>query len=215
MITRLVLVVCLVFSVKAFADKGATDERTGAWLGTFTNKKLNENYSFWAETQLRYGLDIGRTRQILYRTGILQKISEKHQFGYLYAYIQSATLNEHRFAFQHVQKYGEVSDYSLSHRVRFEARFLEDNDDDAGRFRYLFRANQSDKTNNVVFWNEVFINLTTDSWNGEQAFDRNRLFLGLRRKFFDSNIEFGYLNQYIPRYNRDISEHLFVIYFFL
>ena len=65
-----------------------------------------------------------------------------------------------------------------------------------------------------VSWNEVFLNLSDDGFSGNRFFDRNRFFLGLRKDFYDSFIEFGYLNQYATRSSGDLMEHLGVLYVF-
>lgn len=188
----------------------AANNRDGIWFGTFANKTLTENYSYWIETQVRYGSDTGETRQILYRTGVLQKLNEVHGLGYLYGYIQTGITREHRLALQHSQKYGNWCMFSFSHRARLEARFLEDNHKDAGRFRYLLRADQTGfNTYGLVIWDEVFINTNSTDWNGNQSFDRNRFFIGMKRMFLESNkLEFGYLNQYTPLDSGDTSEHI-------
>lgn len=197
----------------------AAEDQKGMWLGTFANKKLTENYSFWIETQLRYNLDEGNAAQVLYRTGVLQKLNERQGLGYLYAFIQSGLNKEHRFTLQHTQSYGNLSNYKFSHRVRVETRHLEETTESfeaAGRLRYLLRAEQRDDKNYaLVVWDEVFINLNETSWNGHDTQDRNRFFIGVKQEFFASNrLELGYLNQFIPRESGDISEHIATVYLF-
>jgi hypothetical protein len=186
------------------------------WLGTFSNKKLTDVFSYWIETQVRYNMNQGSTGQLLYRTGVLQKLNDKQGLGYLYAHIQSGSNKEHRFTLQHTQNYGNFAGFKLSHRARLEARFLEDIDEDGSRFRYLLRADQLNfKKYGLVLWNELFVNLNKTQWNGNDSMDRNRLFIGVKKKIFDSNrIEFGYLNQYVPRDSGDSSEHVLTLYLF-
>lgn len=206
--------ILLIFCLISFAH--AAEDRDGFWFGTFTNKQLNDDYSYWAEAQLRYDLDVGRTRQFLYRTGVIKKITENQSMAVLYAYIQSLGSKEHRWALQHVAKYGKWLGLDYSHRMRYEYRNLEDFGEDATRFRYLLRSEQNtDGKFDLVIWNELFVNLQERSWNGDQAIDRNRVFLGFKHKAFENNrVEFGYLNQYVPRDGGDISEHLLVGYLF-
>ena len=198
------------FSFCHFAN--ASETKSSSWLGTFANKKIGGDFSFWMETQVRYNFDLGGTGQILYRTGILQKLTEKQGLGYLYAYIQSSSLKEHRFALQHTL----TMNSSFSHRVRLEGRFMEDDLENAGRFRYLLRYDRplSDKKRLAV-WDEAFINLNETSWNGDRSFDRNRFFLGLRFKFQELDLEVGYHYQFVPRDSWDINEHVAVAYFFI
>ena len=188
----------------------ATHNRAASWFGTFAQKDITDNFLIWAETQFRYNLELGKNQQILYRPGILHKINEHHQLGYLFAYIQSDSLKEHRFALQHIQKYGNFFNADFSARSRLEARFIEDNSDDAARFRYLLRAEGSC----WVTWEEIFLNLTDDNWTGNRVVDRNRFFLGLKHFVSDIRVEYGYLNQYIPRATNDVMEHIFTVYLF-
>lgn len=192
----------------------ATSKNSG-WLGTFSKKEITENYKAWVEAQMRYGFDQGGANQILYRTGLLYDLSPRHEFGFLYAFIQTGLQKEHRFTVQHSQKYGEWLSLNFSHRMRLEARFLEDNDDDAGRFRYLIRGEgELQSTPSFVLWNEVFVNTSVDSWTGDYTLDRNRLFVGFKIKVFNSRTEIGYLNQFVRRRSGDVSEHVATMYWF-
>ena len=164
---------------------------------------------------MRYGFDQGGANQILYRTGLLYGTSSAGEFGLLYGYIQSGLQKEHRFALQHSMSYGHWLSLKFSHRIRLEARFLEDSSDDAGRFRYLVRGEGGlSPMPSLVFWNEIFLNTTRDSWTGDEAIDRNRFFIGTKVKIFNCRSEIGYLNQYVPRETGDISEHIATVYWF-
>ena len=202
-----------------FSSSLAAKNQNGTWLGTFSKKQLSETYSYWIETQVRYNTDLGNTSQILYRTGLLQKVSQSEGVGYLYGYIQSGNTREHRFTVQHTQKYGQAVGLSFSHRARFESRYLEKTTqtyETAGRFRYLLRAEQDESSGyNLVLWDEIFLNLNETEWNGDQTNDRNRFFIGFKRKFLESNrVEFGYLNQFVARESGGISEHIATLYVF-
>ena len=194
----------------------AAENQYGEWFGTFTKKSLSERLSFWSETQLRYSYSDGAMAQVLVRMGILDQINPTHELGYLYGFIQSGSSKEHRLALQHSMTYLSSGDSKLSHRIRLEARFIEDIPSDASRFRYLLRFQKNNFLSdfNGVFWNELFINTQNVSWNGNQSFDRNRLFLGLNKKIGETKYEFGYLNQYVERDTSEVAEHLVVLYMF-
>lgn len=195
----------------------AVESRGGAWLGTFTDTSISKSFSVWAETQLRYSFYIGGMGQTLYRLGFLQKnLGEKHQLGYLYAFIQTSIIKEHRFTFQHVMKYGKFIGQSFAHRMRIEGRFPEKVIKNSVRLRYLIRADQqTDSKFKFVFWDELFINLTREFWTGNRSINANRLFVGLKRGIGEGNrVEFGYLNQFIPRNKIKVMQHLFVFYYF-
>ena len=207
----------LILSLLLIQSAFATTNREGFWYGTFANKSLTDKFSYWIEGQLRYRVDQGQVGQFLYRTGLIQKLNSNHSLAYLYAHIRSRGFYEHRLALQHGMKYGSLLNHKFSHRVRFEFRDLEDNDKNATRFRYLLRADQNKEQGfSLVVWDEVFINTTKTTWNGNDSMDRNRFFLGFKYPFLSKNrMEFGYLNQYIPRDSGDISEHLLVAYLFI
>lgn len=199
------------FSFNIYAE---TSKNSG-WIGTFSKKEVSKNYSSWIEAQLRYGLDQGGVDQILYRTGVLYRLSQNQEIGILYAFIQAGIQKEHRFTLQHSQKYGRLLSLNFSHRARLEGRFLEDSGDDAGRLRFLIRGEEElSPSPSFVIWDEVFINTTSDSWTGDYALNRNRLFVGIKVKIFDSRSEVGYLNQYVRRNSGDVSEHIATIYWF-
>jgi len=194
----------------------AAENKYGEWFGTFTKKNLSDRLSLWSETQLRYSYSDGAMAQVLVRMGLLDQVNPNHELGYLYGFIQSGHSKEHRLALQHSMTYLSSSETKLSHRIRLEARFIEDISSDASRFRYLLRFQKNNFLSdfNGVIWNELFINTQKVSWNGNQSFDRNRLFLGLNKKIGETKYEFGYLNQYVSRDSRDIIEHLAVLYLF-
>lgn len=106
---KLFIFVFTFLSNSAFAH----ENNKGSWLGTFAHKKLTETFNYWIETQVRYNLDLGNTAQVLYRTGVLQKISATQGLGYLYAFIQSGNAKEHRLTLQHTQNYGNFSEAKL------------------------------------------------------------------------------------------------------
>lgn len=209
---KIVIVLIAFLSLNAFS---AQDE-SRFWFGTFSNTQLSQRFSFWVEAQLRYDLDDGQTNQFLYRTGLLQKKSETTSYGYLYGFITNNVINEHRLAFQHVQKYGSFSNYNLSHRLRLEHRMFENIDESINRFRYLLRAQQESKSKlGLVVWDELFVNLQESDLSGDTYFDRNRFFIGFSKKHHNARMEFGYLNQFVPRDNQDLSEHVLVLYIFI
>jgi hypothetical protein len=212
-----VILFLLVWQVMSF--KGyAVESKGGSWVGTFTNTSISKVFSLWAESQLRFTFNTNGVSQLLYRFGLEQQnLSENHKLAYLYAFIRTSPFKEHRFALQHIMKYGKFIGLSFSHRVRLEGRFLEGDFENSARFRYFLRGDQAFGKGKFgfVFWNEFFLNLTREKWTGDKTFDQNRLFLGIKNKVFDNNrFELGYLNQYIPRKSINVMQHLVVLYYF-
>lgn len=195
----------------------AAEDTNDLWYGFFNKKTLNSSYAWWTEAQLRYDLDDSTTQQTLFRTGLLKELRAKTEIGFLYAFIQSESNKEHRFALQHVQKYAELMRMNMSHRIRLEVRTIENSTNLPERFRYLLRLQQDTESKwNFVVWDEVFINLSQDEASQIETIERNRLFLGYRfSKLKDLKLELGYLNQYVPRKNKNLMEHILALYIFM
>ncbi len=207
------LFIALGIVVPCFAD--STDHVAGAWFGTFIKKPVVNNYYLWAETQLRHDLEAGSVQQVLYRGGVLRKVTEEHEVGLLYLFAQSDNIKEHRLTLQHASKYGEFLSGNFSARTRFEARKLEDNSNEAFRLRYLLRYDTKTFDNyNPIVWNEVFLNLNREEWTGDRFYERNRFFLGSNIEFESLRFEIGYLNQHVPRTKLTKMEHLITVYLF-
>ncbi|WP_452220085.1 DUF2490 domain-containing protein [Lacinutrix salivirga] len=191
----------------------AQDSNLGNWLIYIGNKKLNKKWNIHNEVQYRNYDAVGDLEQLLLRTGLgytfnNQKNNVLLGYGYILSenYIgdsdQKFSVNEHRIfqQFTSKQKIGKVG---LSHRYRFEQRFVED--DFRMRFRYFLSFNvplqYKEDGNNPLYlsaYNEIFLN--TES----SVFDRNRVYGGLGYKFSDNlKLELGYMNQFFENSGRD------------
>lgn len=196
------------------STSAAVDEQR-SWLGLFSKKPiLEKNYSIWQEIQFRYDHENGEMGQLLTRFGLLKPINEHHEMGLIMAYIATGSSKEYRPTLQHLySKTTEVFFYSF--RSRLEWRDLENNASNSIRLRLSPNLRWNFKENMAfAIWDEAFLNLTREEWTGKRAFERNRLFAGIRHSFPDLVFEYGYLNQYIPRKNRDIVEHTLVLNFY-
>lgn len=205
-------ILSLLFVFQSVASESSED----FWLGFFAKRKITKELSLWAETQMRYNIEASSNEQTLFRTGLLNKIGKNQEVGFLYAFVQGGANKEHRLALQHTMKYKDDS-FSLGHRVRLEYRTLEDSNPAPERFRYLIRYQSKDiyKAGSLVSWNESFLNFTKTP-NNDGIYERNRLFIGMRKKVSDEvTLEYGYLNQYVPRDSEDQIDHTLVLYLFL
>ncbi len=197
---------------------GQTNDDTNIWYGFFNKTKLSNKISCWTETQLRYNLDTDRMGQTLVRTGLLAPVEGSEynsEFGLLYAFIHTELQKEHRIAFQHSMSYGGFLK-GFSHRIRYEFRSLEDLGGISDRFRYLVRYNGPKVFGGtkLVLWDEIFLNVDESASDDYDHLDRNRFFLGLRVPLENTNLEIGYLNQWIPRVSGDQMDHVITAYMF-
>ena len=156
---------------------------------------------------------IGDLEQLLLRTGVGYNLSENNNNLLLgYGYIASENyipgtdnknyVGEHRIFQQFITKQ-QFKGIGLSHRYRFEQRFIEG--DFRMRFRYFLAFNiPLEKTEEKdSFWyasayNEIFLNTEA------AVFDRNRVYAGLGYKLNKNiKLELGYMNQLFEGSNRD------------
>ena len=191
----LAALICL-GSVVSFAQEDFDEDQLGAWYMYFFNKQFkNSQFGIQGDYQFRFwdfGSDL---EQVLLRTGATYRPKNADiLFTLGYANITTgvfgesdATTIEHRVYQEALfpQKIG--SRFLLTHRIRSEQRWVEDQDFRT-RYRYnLFLNvpfNDTKLTKGVVYaalYNEIFINGQTDIGEGRsvQLFDRNRTYLGV------------------------------------
>lgn len=189
----------------------AQESDFGNWLIYIGNKKLNSKWNIHNEVQYRNYNAIGDLEQLLLRTGLGYTFNEgKNNVLLGYGYILSenyipntenkVSINEHRI-FQQFTSNQKIGIVKLSHRYRFEQRFVEA--DFKMRFRYFLALNIpfTKKASNKYYvsaYNEIFLNTKTS------IFDRNRVYGGIGYNI-NSNIrlEAGYMNQFFETSSRD------------
>jgi hypothetical protein len=189
------------------------DSNLGNWLIYIGNKKLNNKWNIHNEVQYRNYNAIGDLEQLLLRTGVGYNLTENNNniligYGYILSenYIPDTddkiSVNEHRI-FQQFTTKQSLWKVKLSHRYRFEQRFVES--DFKMRFRYFLGFNiplqskeESKKELYLSAYNEIFLNTNS------AIFDRNRVYAGLGYKINRNiKIELGYMNQFFETDSRD------------
>lgn len=190
----------------------AQESNLGNWLIYIGNKKLNSKWNIHNEIQYRNYNAIGDLEQLLLRTGLGYNIDEKNNVLLGYGYILSknyiddtddkVSVNEHRIFQQYTTKQN-IGSVKLSHRYRFEQRFVEE--DFKVRFRYFLSLNIPFKDSNndaspfyLSAYNEIFLN------SKSSIFDRNRVYGGIGFNLNASTrLELGYMNQFFETESRD------------
>jgi len=204
------LLLLLFFIPKASLSR---DSNLGNWLIYIGNKKLDSKWNIHNEVQYRNYNAVGDLEQLLLRTGLGYNLTENNNniligYGYILSenYIgetdDKISINEHRI-FQQFTTKQSLWKVKLSHRYRFEQRFVES--DFKMRFRYFLGLNiplqhKEDGKNPLYIsaYNEIFLN--TES----SVFDRNRVYGGLGYKFSENlKLELGYMNQFFENSGRD------------
>lgn len=208
-ISKVVLAIMLILPLTAQAQ----DSNFGNWLIYIGSKKLDQKWNLHHEVQYRNYNAVGDLEQLLLRTGLGYSFNEgKNNVLLGYGYILSenyigntddkVTVNEHRIFQQFISKQ-KVGNVSLSHRYRFEQRFVES--DFKMRFRYFlaFKVPFKNKENEnsklyLSAYNEIFLNTKSS------IFDRNRVYGGLGYDLSKNiRIEAGYMNQFFETSGRD------------
>jgi len=179
-----------------FPKKGKSqvnEDQLGAWYMYFWNTSIKEGpFGFQGDIQLRNWNILGDLEQLLLRGGLTyvpNNTSVKFTLGY--AHITTGEFGDGNSTTQESRIYQEAllpqkvgGRTFITHRFRYEQRFVEDQDFRT-RYRYnLFiniALNQSDLSKGAIylaFYNELFINGQRDIGNGQtvEIFDRNRFY---------------------------------------
>jgi hypothetical protein len=208
------LFVCLIligFSQHSF---GQEKDQTGAWYMYFWSTKFKESgFGFQGDVQYRNWNLGGDLEQLLLRAGPTYTPKEtniKFTLGYGYVLSGGYTLEnnstsaEHRIYQEALLPHKIGSRVYLTHRMRFEQRFVE-SQDFRMRLRYnLFLNLPLNKPNlekgaiYLALYNELFINTSKNIGQGKTVslFDRNRLYGAIGYHILDHlKVQLGYMHQ--------------------
>ena len=221
------LVIYLLMTISssaAFAQATVDDDQLGGWYMYFWSLPGEEN-----KTQGRLGLQgdiqyrnwnvMGDLEQLLLRGGLTYRPQQvKGKFTLGYAYISTgefgdgdATTAEHRIYQEALLPHRVGTRFHLTHRFRYEQRFVE-TPDIRTRFRYaLFLnvpLNQKTLKKGAIYlalYDEVFINGQRDIGTPTpvQFFDRNRAYAALGHSWTDRlRMQLGYMQQTTNSWNK-------------
>lgn len=208
---KILILVCLLITSLSIAQ--VEQSQTGAWYMYFYNHQFEDSqFGIQGDFQYRDWQGLGDMEQLLLRSGFTFTPKESGvTFTLGYANITSgqfgdndATSVENRIYQEALipQKLGNR--VYITHRFRYEQRFVEDQDFRT-RYRYnLFvnvPLNKKALEKNAIytaFYNELFMNGQDDIGDGRKVelFDRNRTYLGLGYVLKPGQrIQIGWMNQ--------------------
>ncbi|WP_299126868.1 DUF2490 domain-containing protein [uncultured Winogradskyella sp.] len=208
---KLFIVMCFIvnYNIKA---QNVDESQTGAWYMYFYNHQFKDSqFGIQGDFQYRDWQGIGDMEQLLLRSGFTFTPKDtKLKFTLGYANITSGlpgendnTSGENRI-YQEALYPSKFGRFHLTHRFRYEQRFVE-NQDFRTRYRYnLFLnipINKKDLGPKAIYaalYNELFINGQNEIGDGQsvELFDRNRTYLGLGYVLNNTiRFQLGWMNQ--------------------
>lgn len=193
----IITLIILASTYSASHAQRVESKQLGAWYMYFWNTSFNEsNWGLQGDVQYRDWRGLGDREQLLLRGGLTYKPTNSGvKFTLGIANITSgqfgteidAPVTENRIYQEALFGQTIWKKLLLTHRIRYEQRFVDDQDFRT-RYRYNlfinvpFKGTTLDKgTPYFAFYNELFINGQRNIGEGRnvQFFDRNRTYLGL------------------------------------
>lgn len=209
--TKFLFLVLSIFTLSTFSQ--VDENQTGAWYMYFFNHKFSDSqFGIQGDVQYRAWDLMADQEQLLLRSGLTYTPKNANvMFTLGFANIttgefgdSNATSNEYRIYQEAIipQKIGKR--FLLTHRFRYEQRFVDDQDFRT-RYRYNLFINVPFNNKSLVpktvygaFYNELFINGERSIGNNNtvELFDRNRTYFGVGY-VLNPQIRFqvGYMNQ--------------------
>ena len=186
------LVFCVFTSTLSYSQ--FDEDQLGAWYMYFWNTSFGKsNLGLQGDVQFRNWDLGGDLEQLLLRGGLtFTPDSANIKFTLGYGHITTGAFGEDASTRTESRIYQEalfpqrLGRFHLTHRMRYEQRFVQDQDLRT-RYRYNLFLNvpinhktMSPKTLYLALYNELFINGQRDTGNGQvELFDRNRFYSAL------------------------------------
>lgn len=218
---KLVITIISLFIINFAFSQNTSKDDIGAWyIYFYTTKFKNSQFGLQGDVQYRNFNLGGDLEQLLLRSGVTFKPKNADvTFTLGLAHITSGVIGENNQTTTETRMYQEVllpqkvgARVYLSHRFRYEQRFVEQQDFRT-RFRYnLFLnipLNKTTLTKNALytaFYNEIFINGEKNIGNNKtvNVFDRNRFYAGLGYGITDKmRVQLGFMNQSTENNGKD------------
>lgn len=210
-------------STKVWSQKKIVDTSFDTWWSNINKYNVNENWYLTSELHIRRANGINDWQQFLLRPALNYKLNANVDLALGYTYIKSypygnqpiAIMTPENNVWEQVTLKHKIGKLSLSHRYRFEQRFigktiysttdfkpLISGTNYAQRFRYRFTLSLPLIENGKIFtsgFDEVWINLD-DKNMMPTSFNQNWAYIGFGYKFnTHGNLQLGYMNQSIKK----------------
>ncbi|WP_299114209.1 DUF2490 domain-containing protein [uncultured Winogradskyella sp.] len=202
-----------IFCISFLVSNAQVDQsQTGAWYMYFYSHQFkNSQFGIQGDFQYRDWQGLGDKEQLLLRSGFTYMPKNANiKFTLGYGNVTSGvpgesddTSSESRI-YQEALFNSKFGRFYLTHRFRYEQRFVE-NQDFRTRYRYnLFlnipinKKELSPKAIYAALYNELFINGQQDIGNNQtvELFDRNRTYLGFGYVLNEKiRFQLGWMNQ--------------------
>ncbi len=185
------------------------------WLVPTLTAPITEDrkWSLYLESQPRLGRDGRDPERLLLRSAALHRLDDHVSLWLGHAwtptFMDSAYeldfRDEHRI-WQQLLVTHSLFDFSWTHRLRQEQRFIEDANGCSNRSRYLVRADKGfddEKSFGLTGYTELFVTYNSIDRGPVAGYDRTRYFFGPWLKHGPARYELGYLREDARRFTAD------------
>lgn len=212
---RIITAILVLFQLPAYAGDAIEDGRF--WFAYNLDYKINDSWKATIQLQPRWRNEGDNFDQMIYKPAIYYKLSPHASVGGGYEYLLThpagrANTHEQRLWEDFIYRFDLPSDVKLTARTRLDQRRLEGKSDTAHRIREMLKLSvpvSAIEGLSLVFSDEYFLNVNNTDWGVVRGFDQNRIFAGVGYKFSEhTNVEFGYLNQYVNKRPIDLENHV-------
>ena len=207
---RLLSVLGLILALATQADAAVVGH--SVWNGFFLQGKLSDRWGYFLEQQLRLNdapeLEpiLLRGNRWLIRPAVIWNVPGVERLQLFLGVGHTPNLSPVRGEFrlwQQLQFAQPLSGFSLTQRLRFEQRHIEQTEGVSHRARFMLRGASAvsvDSPWGMAVSDEVFWNINSPSGGPRSGFDQNRLFLGPQYQIDrHTRLEVGYLQSWIAR----------------
>lgn len=201
------------------------DESSG-WFFLSHSQKINSNWSYMMDIQLRTIPTFRYLKNVLVRPGLIYNINDQHAVGLGYTYFATwdKTKSPHTFEpenriFEQYTAEIKFGRLKVSNRFRLEQRFIQKTTSTvfAQRFRHQiqakFRLNGDSSFKKgwyLNLQNEIFLNIQHKEKINDHFIDQNRPYIGIGyriEKIFE--LEFGSYYRYQIKADSQTKEQIF------